>query len=174
VFPHRNILIVCHANTSRSVIAEALLRRMLDSRLPAGTVIVRSAGVAPYARDGALASMDALLVLRDRGIELPRETKSTDLRRNRHLLHEADLVVAMTSEQIQMLHAGFPEAASKVTVTLRELAGDPGDIADPAGKEHDVFEACRDEIERCLERAVERWFAHASRETPDGSFAALP
>jgi len=28
----RRVLIVCHANTSRSIIAEALLRRMLATR----------------------------------------------------------------------------------------------------------------------------------------------
>ena len=35
---------------------------------------------------------------------------------------------------------------------LRELAGESGDIADPAGQGADVYRTCRDEIRRCVER----------------------
>jgi protein-tyrosine-phosphatase len=60
----RTILLVCHANTCRSVIAAELLKRELarvglDKRWE-----VLSGGIAPYARDGALVSLDARLVLR--------------------------------------------------------------------------------------------------------------
>ena len=49
----RNILIICHANTSRSIIAEALLKQMLRARALDDRVSVQSAGIAPFARDGA-------------------------------------------------------------------------------------------------------------------------
>jgi protein-tyrosine-phosphatase len=57
--------------------------------------------------------------------------------------------VAMTEEQraIVLAHAngrGVPVA------TLRELAGERGDIADPAGQGEPAFRAARDEIMRCL------------------------
>ena len=56
----------------------------------------------------------------------------------------------------RMLAAGFPEANGKPVVLLRELAGESGDIADPAAQGEDVFQSCRDEIVRCLEIGLPR------------------
>jgi protein-tyrosine-phosphatase len=55
--------------------------------------------------------------------------------------------------------AAFPEAAGKPVMTVRELAGEAGDIADPAMQDEDVFRHCRDEITRCLVRGLERLLA---------------
>ena len=162
----RKILIICHANTSRSVLAEALLQGMLRARALDDRVSVRSAGIAPFARDGALVSLDARLVLRDEGIDLPPDSVATDLKTNRHLLAEADLVLAMTEEQIRMLHAGFPEAAGKAVCTLKAFAGTAGDIEDPAGQDEAFFAACRDEIKACLARAIERLVNSLTRPAP--------
>jgi protein-tyrosine-phosphatase len=152
----RRILIICHANTSRSIIAEALLKRMLRERDLDERISVQSGGIAPFARDGALVSLDARLVLRDEGIDLPRDSVATDLKANRHLIAEADLILAMTDEQIRMLQAGFPEAAGKEIHTLKAFAGVGGDIEDPAGRDEQFFADCRDEIKACLARAIER------------------
>lgn len=154
--PYRKILFICHANTSRSVIAEALLKRMLEERALHEHLTVESGGVASYARDGALVSMDARLVLRDEGIHVPADTVSTDLKRNRHLIAEADLILAMTEEQVRMLREAFPEAAGKEVYTLKAFAGAPGDIEDPVGQGEDVYAACRDQIKACLEQVMER------------------
>jgi protein-tyrosine phosphatase len=152
----RTILIICHANTSRSAIAQALLRKMLAERGLADRYRIESGGVAPFARDGALVSLDARLVLRDEGIHLPADSVATDLKRNRHLIERADIILAMTAEQIRMLRDGWPEAAGTEIYTLREFAGGSGDIEDPAGQDESVFEACRDQIKACLERAMAR------------------
>jgi protein-tyrosine-phosphatase len=151
-----NILIICHANTSRSVIAEALLRRLLRERAHDDRVSVQSGGIAPYARDGALVSLDARLVLRDEGIDIPPDSVATDLKANRHLVAAADLILAMTHDQIHMLHTAFPEAAGKEVYTLKGFAGVEGDIEDPAGRDEAFFSACCGEIKACLERAIER------------------
>jgi len=166
VIPYPNILIICHANTSRSVIAEALLRRMLEENDLGHVISVQSGGIAPYARDGALVSMDARLVLRDEGIHIPADSVSTDLKRNRHLIDDADLILAMTDQQVAMLRAQFPESAGKRVETLRSFAGMSGDIDDPAGQSEEVFAARRDEIKVCLERGFDRLRPRAS--TPSG------
>ena len=54
---------------------------------------------------------------------LPPEAGATDLKRQRHLLEEADLILVMTDEQRRML-ASFPEATGKPVLTVRELAGE--------------------------------------------------
>ena len=151
----RRVLFVCHANTSRSIIAEAVLLRLLRERGLERAVSVRSGGIAPFARDGSLVSLDAKFVLREIGIPEPPKPGATDLKRNRHLLAEADLILVMTEEQRRML-AGFEEAAGKRVLTLRELAGERGDIDDPSMKDEDVFRRCRDEIVKCLERGLPR------------------
>jgi protein-tyrosine-phosphatase len=136
--------------------AQLLLERMLAGRGVDGVIRIRSGGIANYARDGMLASLDARLALREEGIHLSEEDfASTDLRRHRHLLAEADLILTMTALQKQMLDA-FDEARGRPVLTLRELAGEDGDIDDPATQGEDVFRACRDEIKRCLEKSVER------------------
>jgi protein-tyrosine-phosphatase len=145
----RQVLIVCHANTSRSIIAEAVLLRLLNERGLSERVGVSSGGIAPFARDGSLASLDARLVLRDIGIDIPPETGATDLKRHPEHFEAADLILAMTDEQRRML-AGFPAADGKPVLLVRELVGESGDVDDPAMKDESVFQHCRDEIVRCL------------------------
>lgn len=153
---YRKILFICHANTSRSIIAEALFKQMLAERALSEHLTVESGGIAAYARDGALVSLDARFVLRDAGIHISPETVSTDLKKNRHLIADADLILAMTGEQVRMLRKAFPEAEGKDVYTLKEFAGGHGDIEDPVGQGEDVYAACRDEIKACLERALAR------------------
>jgi protein-tyrosine-phosphatase len=152
----KTVLMVCHANTARSVMAQVLLERMLARHGADGAIRVRSGGIANYARDGMIASLDARLALREVGIRLAEEDfASTDLKRHRHLLAEADVILTMTERQKQMLDA-FDEARGRPVFTLREFVGEDGDIEDPATQGEDVFRACRDEITRCLERSVPR------------------
>ena len=151
----RRVLFVCHANTSRSIIAEAVLLRLLRDRGLDHAITVSSGGIAPFARDGSLVSLDAKFVLRDIGIPEPPKPGATDLKRNRHHLAEADLILVMTEEQRRMLGA-FEEAAGKRVLTLRELAGETGDIEDPSMQPEDVFRHCRDQIVDCLERGFPR------------------
>ena len=147
---------VCHANTARSVMAQVLLERMLARHGVDGAITVRSGGIANYARDGMIASLDARLALRDEGIQLgENEFLSTDLRRHRDILSGADVILTMTVLQKQML-APFDEIRGRPVFTLREFVGEEGDIDDPATQGVDVFRACRDEIKRCLEKSVPR------------------
>ena len=148
------VLLICHANTCRSVMAHALLERMLAAR-GLGGIPVRSAGVARFARDGMLASLDARLVLREVGIHLAEDDfTSTDLRRHPELLDEAAVIVTMTADQKQVL--ADLGAAPRPVLTLRELAGEAGDIGDPVGQGEEVYRACRDEITRCLDKGLDR------------------
>lgn len=152
----KNVLVVCHANTARSVIAQVLLEKMLTERDAADGFRIRSGGIATYARDGMLPSLDARLALKEIGVHLAEDDMtSTDLKRHRHLIAEADLIVTMTARQKEML-AVYTEAAGRRMVTLREWAGELGDIEDPAGQGEEAFRYCRDEIVRCLEKIVPR------------------
>ena len=155
----RGVLFVCHANTSRSVMAHALLERMLAERGLDGRVRVSSAGVSPYARDGMYASLDARLALKEIGIVLAEDTiTSTDLKSHRELLAATAVVVTMTAEQKRLV-AALADGDGRLVVTLRELAGESGDIADPMGQGEETYRACRDEIARCLAKGFDRLLA---------------
>jgi protein-tyrosine-phosphatase len=149
------VLVVCHANTARSVMAQALLERMLVVRGVDG-VRVCSGGVATWARDGMIPSLDARLALREEGIHLAEDAMaSTAIALHPEVVAAAQVIVTMTREQKAIME-GLSEAEGKPIVTLRELAGESGDIADPAAQGEDVFRACRDEIKRCLDKAIDQ------------------
>jgi protein-tyrosine-phosphatase len=155
----RSVLLICAANTARSVMAEHIILRALEQRGFASQIRVRSAGIAPYARDGALVSLDTRMVLRDIGIYLADDATSTDLKRHPELLDEADLVIAMTEQQARDLRNRFTVRESLEVHTLRSFAGEAGDIDDPFEKGDLVFAQCREEITRLVPRVVDRLFA---------------
>jgi protein-tyrosine-phosphatase len=157
----RSILLICAANTARSVMAEHLMVRELYGR-GAKEVRVRSAGIAPYARDGALVSLDTRMTLREVGIDIGDEATSTDLKRHPELLEEADLVIAMTEQQARDLAERFPIDKTLPVHTLRSFAGEVGDIDDPFEQGDLVFSECRREIERLIPRVVDRLLHSAS------------
>ena len=82
----RRVLFVCHANTSRSIIAEAVLLRLLRERGLERAVTVSSGGIAPFARDGSLVSLDAKLLKCGKEPDAVSSTGSTGYRNdNPHL-----------------------------------------------------------------------------------------
>ena len=162
------VLLVCHANTCRSVMAHVLLERMLDERGVNGSVRVRSGGVANHARDGMIPSLDARIVLREDDIHLAENAfASTDLRRHRDIVAEAHLIVTMTQQQKDMV-AAYDEARGRIIMTLHELAGEAGDVDDPFGQGEDRYRETRNEIRRCLELGVDRMLTLLDDWTPRG------
>jgi protein-tyrosine-phosphatase len=154
--------VVCHANTARSVMAQKLIERMLTERGLGDLVHVSSAGVWIHARDGMIPSLDARLALREVGIELAEYAMaSTALRDHPDVLAAADLVVTMTAEQSALVRA-LADGRGVNVVTLPELAGESGDIADPAGQGEDAFRAARNEIMRCLALGFDRLVARVT------------
>jgi protein-tyrosine-phosphatase len=155
----KNVLLVCHANTCRSVMAHVLLEQMLDERNARARVFVRSGGIANHARDGMIPSLDARIVLREDGIHLAEDAmSSTDLRRHRELIAEAHLILTMTTQQKEMLGT-YDEAQGQAIFTLKEFVGESGDIGDPFDQGEEKYRACRDEIKRCLTKGVDRLLA---------------
>jgi protein-tyrosine-phosphatase len=139
--------------------AQVLLEKMLAERGVADAVRVRSGGVGGNARDGMIPSLDARIVLREDGIDLPEDSiTSTDLRRHRELVTGADLILTMTAEQKALLTA-LADTGGRPVFTLAEFAGGGGDIRDPMGHDEDRYRATRDEIRRCLERSMDRLLA---------------
>ena len=96
--------------------AEHILRRELDALGFDHRITITSAGIAPYARDGALVSLDTRMALRDVGIDIGDQATSTDLKRHPEMLEQTDLIIAMTEQQARELVERFPGAAGRPVV----------------------------------------------------------
>jgi protein-tyrosine-phosphatase len=157
--PYRSILFICDANTCRSPMAEAMLKKMLaDLEGKTREIKVKSAGIAPHARDDSAITWDVEWLLKEEGIRV-ENFRSKDLKRHGELLEEADLVLTMGQEQKTRLYQ-LPQADGKAVYTLREFVGEAGDIADPFGEGDAAYAHCRDEIKLCLQKLVTKILTH--------------
>jgi protein-tyrosine-phosphatase len=153
-FPYKSILVVCSVNTARSPMVEGFLKDFfLKNNL---NVKVKSGGISSHARDGMLISMDAYLAMKEIGIILPERSLSKDLKKHPVLIEEADLILTLTDKHKEEIH-GFFNINSKEILTLKEFAGEKGDIEDPSMKELEGFRTARDEIYDCLMKGLQKY-----------------
>ena len=129
--------------------AEAIFQDMASTRLGCTVgelrehkIDVFSAGVA--ASDSMPASRDAVLVLKDRGIELSQHLSQQV---TEPMLIQSDVVFAMTPDHLSILQNARPDLASR----MRTLRPDGNGISDPIGGGIDEYRHCAQEISDCLE-----------------------
>ena len=130
------LLFICMGNTCRSPMAEGIFAQVNKN------VIVSSAGLSA---GGEGANEKAILAAKKLGADISSH-KSKTVRLE--MLKAADVVVTMTESIKAVLP--FPEK----TVTLYELAGESGDIADPYGQSQEVYDTCAREIKRLAEKSM--------------------
>jgi len=153
-FPYTKILVVCSVNTARSRMSEGFLkdfffRNGMDASVSSG-------GIASNARDGMLISLDAKLVMKEIGIILPDDAVSIDLKKRPELIKQADLILTLTEKHKKEIQEYNTSEDNKVS-TLREFAGENGDIDDPSMKGFEGFRKARDEIEHCIIKGMKRF-----------------
>lgn len=153
-FPYKSVLIVCSVNTARSRMAEGYLRDFFSRNNL--EVEIMSAGVSPHARDGMLISMDAKLAMREIGIELSDTSLSVDLKKRPEIIERADLILTLTEKHKKEVHE-FTNHVNKEIFTIKEFAGDSGDIDDPSMKELEGFRKARNEIIDCLDKGLKKY-----------------
>ena len=153
-FPYTKILVVCSVNTARSPMTEGFLRDFFSSN--AMDVSVSSGGIASNARDGMLISLDAKLVMKEIGIHLSDESVSVDLKKHPELMQGVDLILALTEKHKKEICDHF-KLENKAIFTLREFAGENGDINDPSMKGPVGFRKARDEIKHCIIEGMKRF-----------------
>jgi protein arginine phosphatase len=145
-----SILFICTGNTCRSPLAEYLLRYYLEQETTTFEVKVLSAGL--YARGQKMIAAEASKLLDEEKIR--HDPRRLAIPVHNKIVNEADLILAMTADQLRQISFRFPEASSK-SFLLKEycdLGG--GDIEDPIGggaeKYRQVLEDIRPAVKNLL------------------------
>jgi len=157
-FPYKSILVVCSVNTARSPIAEGYLSYFFNQL--SLDIKINSCGIASNARDGMLISLDAKLVMKEEGINLPEDSKSIDLKKHPKLVENKDLILTLTQKHKEELYDlnGLLEKYDGDIFTLKEFAGEHGDIEDPSMKGIEGFRKARNEIREFILKGLRKWF----------------
>ena len=140
-----NILFVCTGNTCRSPMAAAIMEKIaVENDLD---VLIESAGL--FANVGGTASDEAIEALDKMGIDLTfHQTKPI----TEELIEKSDIILAMTQAHKELLK---PMAGDKV-YTLKDYAGENGDISDPYGGDLEEYEETANEIYDTLVDVAEK------------------
>lgn len=139
----------------------ALLADRLSRDPARGDWCVESAGVFAY--EGQPASTNAILEMRERGIELSAHCSQPV---DRALIEGADLVLAMTRHHVEALEAAYPDQAPKVHL-LSEMVGRTYDIADPYGGPRISYAATARDLAALIDGGYERIVALAGGAAPE-------
>lgn len=123
----KTIVVVCTANICRSPMAAGILRSRIAEQGLADEVQVLSAGV--WAEEGHSASLHAVAVLGQRGIDLTRHLSQSV---TSAMLNQADLVLVMEEAHRRSIFYLAPQHLGKIFL-LSEMAGEHDDVADPYG-----------------------------------------
>ncbi len=149
VIKTKTILFVCTGNSCRSVMAEALLKKMLAGRtdievISAGTNA--SVGMPPTAE-----TKDVLL---KEGIDVSSHSAQ---KVSEAMLKRADFILVMEKLHEEYILSKLPTVKNRLYL-LKEFAkisGNDLNIYDPIGKPEEVYRDCFNEIKNALSRIAE-------------------
>lgn len=146
------LLFVCSGNTCRSPMAEALARTAIakklgvaESQLDSRGVQVLSAGT--FAFPGSKATRQAAEAVSELGSDLSNH-RSRPL--SVELIHQADMVLAMSRDHAAAVMSLVPSASEKVA-----LLDPSGDIDDPIGSDLSVYRSLAGKMQGYIDQHIQ-------------------
>lgn len=147
------IMFICTGNTCRSVMAEGIMKKMLQN-YGRNDVEVFSSGL--HASTGEYSTDEAIRVMQeDYDVDILQH-QSINVKDSN--IEEMDLVLCATHAQLTTLEYKYPELNHKI-FTIKEYAYGPEvkdkDIEDPWGYPIQVYKKCAEEIKDSLDKIIE-------------------
>jgi len=93
--------------------------------------------------------------MKEIGIKLSETSESIDLKKHRDLIQNADLILTLTEKHKEDIMK-FEEVNNKPVLTIKEFAGQSGDIEDPSMKGIEGFRLIRDEIKEYIMKGLQK------------------
>lgn len=146
----KTILLICTGNICRSPMAAALLRKRITELGLADRVQVLSAGV--WAEEGRDASLHAVTVLAERGVDLQDHRSQTV---TLQLLAQADIVLVMEEAHRRSIFYLAPKHLGKVFL-LTEMSGQHDDVPDPYGRSLEDYDRTAQQLEALIDAGLPR------------------
>ena len=145
-----NIVFVCTANVSRSVMAQAIMQRLLlKSNEP---IRVSSAGLEADSSGGP--DRLTIRVCSDNGLDV---STHRSIQLTAAILEKADLVLCLGENHKRIILGAYPGLQNKVFLLKeygsRTVHGNPS-VDDPIGKRKSTYDRCFEEIQREIKRIV--------------------
>lgn len=147
------VMFICTGNICRSAMAEGIFKKIVKEKMK--DVQVYSCGI--YAEDGDYATYNAIEAAKYYDVDISNH-RATNIRNSQ--IEKMDIILCATSSHKNIVKLMYPNLENKI-YTIKEYAGldkNGTDIEDPWGYDIQTYRKCIIEINKCLEKIIEKIF----------------